>query len=460
MPTFTKRTRINAPAAAVFAWHARPGAFERLTPPWERVQPLESSGGIEDGARRCFRVRVGPAWVRWVAEHRDYVEGRQFRDVQIEGPFARWEHTHRFEPDGPQACYLEDTVEYALPFGFLGSLFGGRSARSSLERMLDYRHAVTAGDLAAHGRYSARPLHVAVSGASGLVGAALVSFLTTGAHRVTRLVRSAPEPGEDAVRWDPEGGTIDAGGLDGVDAVVHLAGESIAAGRWTSARRARIVSSRVQGTRLLTETLAALSRPPRTLVCASAIGFYGDRGAEVLTEESASGEGFLAEVCRAWEEAAAPAVTAGIRVVHLRLGVVLSAAGGALAMMLPPFELGAGGVLGPGTQYMSWVALDDVVGAVLHSLVSERVQGPANVVAPAAVTNRELTRSLGRVLRRPALIPVPAVALRLALGDMADEMLLASARVEPGRLRDTGYVFRHPELEAALRQTLGRSGGA
>ena len=456
MQIFTKRTRINSPASTVFAWHARPGAFERLTPPWERVQILEKGEGIGDGARRTFRVRIGPIRVRWVAEHRDHVAGRQFRDVQVEGPFRRWEHTHRFHADGPEACYLEDQVEYELPLGALGNLFGSSFARSMLARMFAYRHSVTVGDLAAHGRYSDKALHVALTGSGGLVGSALAPFLTTGGHRVTRLVRSPPRPGDDALRWDPEANAIDAAGLEGLDGVIHLAGESIAGGRWTAAKRARILDSRVKGTRLLAETLAKLRRPPRTLVCASAIGFYGSRGAELMTEESAPGTGFLAGVCQAWEEAATAAAKAGIRVVYLRLGVVLSAAGGALATMLPPFRLGAGGVLGPGSQYVSWVGLDDVLGAVLHSLTSETVRGPVNVVAPNPVTNRNFTGVLGRVLHRPTLIPVPAAAARLALGEMADEMLLASTRVDPVRLRDTGFVFRQPDLEGALRHTLGR----
>jgi uncharacterized protein (TIGR01777 family) len=296
-------------------------------------------------------------------------------------------------------------------------------------------------------------MHIVVTGASGLIGSALLPRLSADGHRVTRLVRSQPAPGEAAIRWDPEAGSLDAKSLEGIDAAVHLAGENIAA-RWTAEKKRRIRDSRVNGTRLLSDTLARLERPPQALVCASAIGYYGDRGDELLSEESPPGRGFLAEVCQAWEAAADAARHKGIRVVHLRFGVVLSPAGGALAKMLPPFRLGLGGPLGSGRQYMSWIAIDDAVGAIQHALATEALQGPANAAAPNPVRNREFTRALARVLRRPALVPMPAFAARLLFGEMADELLLASARVQPAKLLATGYTFRYPELEGALRHLL------
>ncbi len=241
-----------------------------------------------------------------------------------------------------------------------------------------------------------------------------------------------------------------------MDAVVHLAGENISAGRWTDARKARIRDSRVQGTRLLCESLVGLSQPPKVLVCASAVGYYGDRKDEVLTEESTPGAGFLAEVCREWEEAAESAAQASIRVVYLRTGIVLSPSGGALAKMLLPFKLGLGGRIGGGGQYMSWIALNDAIGAIHHAIVTEALRGPANLVAPSPVTNLEFTKTLGRVLSRPTIFPLPGFVARLVLGEMADGLLLASTRAEPARLLGTGYVFRHPELEGALRYLLGK----
>jgi hypothetical protein len=242
--------------------------------------------------------------------------------------------------------------------------------------------------------------------------------------------------------------------LEGFDGVVHLAGESIAAGRWTEKKKRRIRDSRVRGTRLLAESLAGLQNPPRVFVGASAMGYYGDRGEEVLREESAPGTLFLSAVCREWESAAQPLSARGVRVVHARFGLVLGSSGGALAKMLPPFRLGLGGVLGRGDQYMSWISLDDAVGALLHALSTESLSGPVNAASPAPVTNREFTKTLGRVLGRPTIFPLPAWAARLIFGQMAEELLLASARLEPAKLLKTGFTFRHPDLETALRHVL------
>lgn len=297
-------------------------------------------------------------------------------------------------------------------------------------------------------------MNILVSGSTGLIGSALVRSLRIADHRVAALVRGKPDAPD--VQWDPHRGTIDAARLDGFDAVVHLAGENIAKGLWTGAKKDRIRSSRVDGTRLLCRTLARTPRPPRTLICASAIGYYGDRGDEVLSEDSAAGNDFLANVCREWEAAADAARDAGIRVVHLRIGVVLDPAGGALRPMLPLFRLGLGGRLGSGRQFMSWITRTDVIRVVCFALQRESLAGPVNTVAPHAVTNREFTRTLGTVLRRPTILPAPAFALRLVLREMADALLLSSTRVEPARLRAEGFEFEHPELEDALRAILDR----
>ncbi|PTL36379.1 TIGR01777 family protein [Candidatus Methylomirabilis limnetica] len=298
-------------------------------------------------------------------------------------------------------------------------------------------------------------LHILVTGSTGFVGSALVPFLAAGGHRVTRLVRATPEHGIAEVQWDPEAGVMDIARLEGLDAVVHLAGENIATGRWTAEKKAKIRDSRVGGTRLLCDSLAGLKQPPKVMVCASAIGYYGDRGDELLTEESAPGTGFLAGVCCEWEAEAKPAVQKGIRVVHPRFGMVLSGAGGALAKLLPPFRMGLGGVLGTGRQYISWIALDDLLGVIAHALATEALQGPVNAVTPNPVTNQEFTQTLGRLLSRVTLFSMPAVAARLAFGEIADEVLLASQRVQPTRLLATGYRFCYPDLEGALRHSLG-----
>lgn len=441
---FVKTTRLDAPAADVFRWHERPGAFERLVPPWERVDVLARDGGLRNGTRVTLR---GPGG-RWIVEHRDVVPGEQFRDVLVSGPFPRWEHTHLMKPDGEGACLLEDRIEYTLPFGSLGSVLGGAYVRHSLERLFDYRHRRTAQDLRQHQGRSAR--RFLVTGASGLVGSDLVPLLTTGGHEVLRL-------GRGPAGWDPEAGRLDPLLLQGFDGVVHLAGENIAGGRWTPERKARIRQSRVAGTRLLCEHLARLSRPPETLVSASAIGFYGDREDAELTETSHAGRGYLAEVCEDWERATEPARKAGIRVVNLRIGIVLSPKGGALARMLPPFSLGLGGRLGHGRQFMSWISLPDLSAVILRALTDPGLSGPVNAVAPEPVSNREFTRTLGSVLNRPAFLPMPAFAARLAFGELAEALLLAGAKVRPGKLQAAGFTFQHPTLESALRELLGRA---
>ena len=301
-------------------------------------------------------------------------------------------------------------------------------------------------------------MHVLVSGSSGMVGKALLDALRKNGHSATVLLRPNTRIPDDfkfgRVGWDPATGYIDGEALHRLDAVVHLAGENIAAGRWTPARKAAILESRVASTRLLCEAVANHETPPKTLVCASAIGYYGDRGQEIMTEDSAPGTDFLADVCQQWEAATAPAVNAGIRVVNLRLGVVLSTKGGALAQMLTPFKLGLGGRIGTGSQFMSWITLDDVARAIGFALEDELLCGPVNAVAPRPVTNAEFTRTLGKILGRPTLFPMPAFAARLAFGEMADALLLASTRVQPARLEAAGFQFKHPELEEALRSVL------
>ncbi len=296
-------------------------------------------------------------------------------------------------------------------------------------------------------------MNVLLTGSSGLIGSALMPSLKVAGHRVTRLVRSHGAPKDAQVYWNPAAGELDVAALEGIEAVVHLAGENIAQ-RWSQENKTRIVVSRTDSTRLLAESLGRLSKPPQVLIAASAIGYYGDCGDEVLQEDSAPGSGFLAEVCHRWESAAALAELQGIRTVRLRIGVVLSTAGGALPRMLTPFRWGLGGKLGSGAQYMSWIAMDDLVGAILHALATPNLQGPVNAVSPNPVTNQEFTRTLAKVLRRPAFFPVPAFLLRLAFGEMGEELLLSSTRVLPAKLKSSGYVFRYPQLEPALQHLL------
>ena len=451
---YIRRVALPVSAEAAFHWHELPGALERLIPPWERVEVLQRSGGIEAGARVELVNRLGPLRLRWLAEHTAYAPPHEFRDVQLAGPFAQWEHTHRVESQGDGAV-LQDEVNYVIPGGVLGRWLGGRYIQRKIDRMFQYRHATTADDLAAHARYAGKEtMHFAMTGSHGLVGSTLTPLLTTGGHRVTRLVRSTP--GEHEVKWDPQADKFDASALDGVDAIIHLAGENIAGARWNAKVKERIRNSREHGTRVLCEGLARMKSPPKVLVCASAVGFYGDRGDEVLTEDSPRGEGFLADVVDAWETACEPARAAGIRVVNLRYAMLLSPKEGALAKMLTPFKLGGGGKVGSGRQYWPWLSIDDAAGVALHALMTDSLSGPVNAVAPQTITNLEFTKTLGKVLNRPTIVPMPAFAARLALGEMADELLLASIRAQPTKLNASNYVFRHAELETALRHLLGK----
>lgn len=296
-------------------------------------------------------------------------------------------------------------------------------------------------------------MKVIVAGSSGLIGMAVCRRLADEGHEIVRLVRREVQ-GEGEVRWDPAAGDLASSSLQGVEAVVHLGGSNIAAARWTDKIKRELIQSRVQTTELLATRLAELPVPPRVLLCASAIGIYGDRGAEELDEDSGPGTGFFAELGQAWEGASAVAAAAGIRVVQARFGIVLTRQGGALAKMLWPFRLGLGGKIGDGRQYFSWIALDDVVAALSYALENETLHGPVNFTAPHPVTNLELTKTLGRVLRRPTVLPLPAFAAKLVLGELAKEGLLASQRVRPKRLLAAGFEFEYPELERALRYAL------
>lgn len=451
-PVFVRQVRLPVDAGTAFAWHERPGALERLRPPWRHFRELERSGGIRDGAR--VRVDLGFPFGQWTIEHHGYQAGRVFRDRQVSGPFTRFEHTHTFHPDGDR-CVLEERIEYEPPLPPFGRLAAGW-IDADLARLFAWRHRVTRLDLERARVRGHRPVTVAVSGASGMIGGELVPYLTTQGCAVRRLVRHAARA-SDEIAWDPARGALDPAALAGVDAVVHLAGAGIADRRWTPARKREVVESRVLGTGLLARTLAAMPRPPAVMVSASAMGWYGDRGEEPLDESSGPGRGFLAEVAREWEAAADPARAAGVRVAHPRIGIVLWPQGGALAPLVRATRLGAGGPLGDGRQWWSWITLHDLLDMLVRAVDDPALAGPFNAVAPEPVRQRDLARALGRTLRRPAFLPAPAFALRLMLGrELADDVLLSSQRLTPRRLTERGYVHRDPELGAALARLFGR----
>ena len=454
MPTFHRSTELECSAAAAMAWHQRPGALQRLCPPWERVEVLHNAGtGIADGTRVNLRQHWGPLAFDWEVEHWGFEPDRRFCDRQLQGPFARWEHEHRFEPLGEGRCRLVDTIQYELPTKILRS-WSPSFLQERLERLFAYRHRVTQADLKLT---PPPPGRVVISGASGLLGRSLVPLLQTQGWAVDRLVRR-PVQHDREIYWDPHRGTVEWPEDYRCDAVIHLAGANIADGRWTPRRREAILGSRIEGTRTLVGGLDRLAVAPRVFVSGSAVGYYGATatGESVMTEESPAGRGFLAQVCHEWEGEAAVARQLGIRTVMLRTGAVLSPAGGALAKMLPAFQAGLGGRLGTGQQPFAWIGIEDWVQAVRHVLASPDVDGPVNVTAPQILTQAEFAATMAAVLRRPALLPVPAFTLKLLFGRMAEEVLLTGAAVEPRRLTETGFRFQHPTAEAALRHVLGR----
>lgn len=452
-----RAVNLPAPAREVWRFFSRDGALERMLPPWQRTRVVRS-GPLVEGGRVALELGAARFTTRTVHEHFNVVPGASFCDRQVTGPFRHFVHRHTIAALG-SGSRLTDRVELVLPCGATGHrLLGARVARE-LERALDYRHRVLAADLERQAPFSTRPrLVVAISGSSGTIGGALHAFLAADGHRVLRLVRHDRMPEADEVRLGARGEVVDLDRLEGVDAVIHLAGETIGR-RFTRAHRARILRSRVGRTLALTTSLSRLERPPHSFFSASAVGFYGSETESETDEDGVPGTGFLAEVCRRWEEAAQTAGSFGARTGLLRFGLVLSPRGGALKAMLPAARCGLGGRLGHGRQMVSWIALDDALYAIHHLLFHPEQAGAFNLTAPAPVTQVEFARTLGTVLSRPAFLGAPRPLLIAALGRMARETLLASTSVVPERLLRSGFVFSYPDLERTLRHLLATGAG-
>lgn len=470
MATFVHESHYDHPRETVFGWHERPGAFLRLTPALMGRGDSDPSDGIRDGSIAEFTValpflsaipgvgqRIG--WP-WRAKHLGYDPPRAFEDIMEAGPFASWHHRHLFSDNGNGSTGLVDEITYAVP----GGSAVGRLARSTIEgqlgRVFAYRERQLRGDLDFHATHPGRRT-VAITGSTGLVGRQLGALLGGGGHDVRRLVRKPKrDTGIGEIAWEASGGILDPDDLRDVDVVIHLAGEPIGS-RFTPEHKRNVLLSRTLSTELLARTMAELAPDgrPRALVVASAAGYYGaHRGDEVLTEDSAPGDDFLAGVCRAWEAAADPAREAGVRVAHVRTGFVQSAEGGQLALQLPLYRLGLGGRLGDGQQWMPWITLDDLVSLYAHIALTEGLQGPVNASAPHPVRASDYARTLGAVVHRPAVLPVPDLGPAALLGKQgADELALAGQRLSAQRALDWGYRFRQPTLEPALKHVLATS---
>ena len=457
---YERSSIIDCPPAELGAWHFRSGAIHRLIPPWESIEVVREAAPLVDGAVAEIRIRKGPLRTTLLARHECVEPPARFVDVQQAGPFRAWRHEHRFGDSGGRA-ELRDSIDFELPLGWAGRTLLGRRMLAEIDRQFRFRHARTRADLARHAELDARfgqaRLRVGVTGASGLVGRQLCALLSTGGPEVVRFARGKSS-GPAEIAWDArdaENG-VDPRSLEGLDAIVHLAGAGIAEGRWTPERKREVLESRTLGTQAVARAISRCARPPKVLVSASAVGYYGDRPDGVMDETASRGTGFLADVTAAWEQGTQAAEAAGTRVVHARVGVVLTASGGALRKMLTPFLLGAGGPIGSGRQGFSWISLDDAIGALCFALRDGALRGPVNLVAPMALPQRGFASVLGRVLRRPSFAPLPAPVVRLMFGEMGQRLLLEGALVRPAALEARGFRFEHGSLEHALRFELGR----
>lgn len=438
-------------------WHSRFGALERLLPPWEKTEIISRIGGIDPGGRVVLKMRTGPFpfHFHFHAHHVENVPGKMFRDVQDKGPFASWSHSHFFT-DNQAGSHLYDKVEFSLPLGKRLPAFLKNHVHKSLQQVFHHRESIISEDIKVHLRCSTKPLNILISGASGVLGRELIPFLTTGGHQVWTLVRRSPDSEKNEIFWDPENHSLDISQLPKLDAVIHLAGEYIGLSRWSEGKKQRVISSRIEGTSFLSKVISTLTPKPKVFLCASAVGYYGDTEREELRETEPQGADFISDVCGKWEASAQAAKDAKIRTIFLRLGVGLTPRGGALEKILDTSPFGFMRRFGSGNQYISWISTDDMISAMLHCLVCETLEGPVNIAAPEPVTNAEFMRTLARVARRPLLIPIPASLLKIVYGQMASEILLSGCHVSSSKLVESGFKFRHPNLELALKKLLGK----
>lgn len=452
---FTCKTEIHSDIHTAFHWHEQEGALMRLTPPWEKIELMDKDEGIEVGARCNINVGTGFFSIPWQAEHIEYYKDKHFKDRQNSGPFSLWEHSHDFE-ESDGITTITDSVEYRLPLHALTEPFAGWFVRNKLNKMFAYRQNVSKNDIEILNEYMPEPKTIVVSGASGVVGTELIPYLQTQGHKIIRLIRNEKELCIGDVCWNPNADIIEDK-FEGADVVIHLAGEPIGNENWSNEKKLSIVDSRTRSTSLLAKTIANMDKPPKLLICASAIGFYGDRGDEELNEDSETGKDFISHVCFHWERATKAAEDRGIRVVHLRIGVALTPAGGALERMVTPFNIGLGMILGSGQQYLSWVAIDDVLYAMTHIMETESLSGPVNLTSPNQVRMKEFSNKLAEIMRRPRFFRVPEWLIKTVYGQMGKEVILSGAKVNPKKLLESGFRFRYPLLDDALMHLLGRA---
>ena len=448
--TLGLRSKIHRPLEEIFKWRVSPFGFERLIPPWEKVQMVSKNGEKKaEGSQMILKVKIGPFWQKFALQRQEYGEGTSFSDVQLYGPFKYWKHTYRFYFINENVCEIEDIIEFIPKISFFKSRLIKR-----MKKALEWSHQTIKEDHEVLSKYPTPPLRFLISGSKGLVGSELSRFLRASGHEVIRLVRNSKETADDTIYWDPKTGDIQVEDFEGFDAVFHLAGKNLASGRWTKKFKEEIFLSRCRDSWLLSQVLLRLVRPPKTLICASAFGIYGDRQEETLTEESAPGSGFLAEICVKWESATLAIENRGTRGIHPRFGLILSIKGGILKKLLPLFRLGLGAVLGTGRQSISWIDLKDVIYGLYHVLMTPQLEGPVNFTAPESVTNEIFSKKLANAVHRPLFFRLGKGLLHGTMGEMADEMLLQSIKAIPKKLDDSGYRFYTPTLEEFFQNSL------
>ena len=461
MPKFVYQAEHDATKEEIWNWYNSPGAFRRIMPEWEGIIPM-NAGALENDDETIFKVGIGPIRQTWVAKHHSVIPGETFADRMMRGPFGAWNHVHRFDSTGAGKTTIYDDVEYKLPLHFVTGWSAGLTVLPRMRQMFKYRSTRVDSDIKQIQATANQPRQkVLVSGSTGMIGLQLCAFLETAGHDVYRLLRPktklpADVNSEKVIRWNDLTGDVLEGDMNGFDSVIHLAGAGIGDKRWSKKRKQLIRDSRVIPTENLSRVLASLDKPPKALLSGSAIGFYGDRGSDVLDEKSKSGSGFLAEISSEWEEASSQAKDAGIRVVNLRTGIVVSPLGGALSKLLLPAKMGGGGPVGGGKQIQSWISLDDEIFAIHHLMMTESCTGPYNLTSPNPVPQKKFAKILGRVIRRPAFMPLPGFMIRIMFGEMGKKLVLEGQHVEPSRLLESGFEFTYNDLESCLRNCLGR----
>jgi len=461
LPFFTHQAEHSATKKEVWDWYNSLGAFRRIMPEWEGIRPL-NAGRLVDGDETIFKVGIGPIKQTWIAKHHSVVPGESFADRMMKGPFGAWNHVHKFDSVSDNVTSIVDNVEYRLPFHILTGWSARMTVLPRMRQMFNYRSTRLTNDLKQIQATAKLPRQkILVSGSTGMIGLQLCAFLETAGHEVHRLLRPNTKLPSDVnqdqvVVWNDLTGDIIDGDMNGFDTIIHLAGAGIGDKRWSKKRKKLIRDSRVIPTMNLSSLIANLDSPPKTFMCGSAVGFYGNRGTEVLDESSEAGDDFLAEICGEWEQASTAASDAGIRVLYLRTGIVVSPLGGALAKLLLPAKLGAGGPVGGGRQMQSWISLDDEVYAIHHLMMNQSCEGAYNLTAPNPVSQKQFARVLGRVLRRPGFMPLPGFVIKLLFGEMGKKLVLEGQDVRPKRLIESGFEFTHSDLEMCLRNCLGK----